>query len=120
MPMTVKPGDVFAAKLADGRYKVVRVLRKVGKSSLVSTSDYLGEEQPALDDPRLRKTVVQNRFFYKRELQRLNQVMQQSAEERKLLKCEVARPLLRLDFVGATHDAICSRNFGRISRLAAR
>jgi hypothetical protein len=70
MPTTVKSGDVLAAKLADGRYKVVRVLRKVGKSSLVCTCDYLGEDRPALDDPRLRKTVVQNQFFYKRELAR--------------------------------------------------
>lgn len=67
MPTTVKPGDVFAAKLPDGRYKAVRVLRKVGKSSLVCTSEYLGEERPTIDEPLLRKTVVQNRFFYKRE-----------------------------------------------------
>jgi hypothetical protein len=64
---TSKPGDVFAAKLRDGRYKVVRVLRKVGKSSLVCTSAYLGHERPTLDEPLLRKTVVQNRFFYKGE-----------------------------------------------------
>lgn len=70
MRTTVKPGDVFAAKLADGRYKVVRVLRRVGTSSLVCTSDYLGVERPALDDPRLQKTVVQNRFFHKRKLAR--------------------------------------------------
>jgi len=70
MPATFKPGDVFTAKLADGRYKVVRVLRKVGKSSLVCTCDYLGEERPPLDDPRLRKTAIQNRFFYKCKLAR--------------------------------------------------
>jgi hypothetical protein len=67
MPTTVKPGDVFAAKLPDGRYKVVRVLLKVGKSSLVCTSQYLGNERPTLDEPLLRMTVVQNRFFYRRE-----------------------------------------------------
>jgi hypothetical protein len=67
MPPTVKPGDVFAAKLPDGRYKVVRVLRKVGKSSLVCTSEYLGNQRPNLDEPLLQKTIVQNRFFYKRE-----------------------------------------------------
>jgi len=67
MPTTVQPGDVFAAKLTDGRYKAVRVLRRVGKSSLVCTSEYLGEARPPIDEPLLRKTVVQNRFFYKRE-----------------------------------------------------
>jgi hypothetical protein len=67
MPHPVKPGDVFAAKLPDGRYKAVRVLRKVGKSSLVCTSEYLGNQRPTLDEPLLQKTVVQNRFSYKRE-----------------------------------------------------
>ena len=62
-----KPGDVFAAQLPDGRYKAVRVLRKTGKSSLVCTSEYLEKERPAIDEPLLRKTVVQNRFFYNRE-----------------------------------------------------
>lgn len=67
MSTTVKPGDVFAAKLPDGRYKVLRVLRKVGKSSLVCTSEYLRVERPPIDEPLLGKTVLQNRFFYERE-----------------------------------------------------
>jgi hypothetical protein len=67
MPTTAKSGDVFTAKLADGRYKAVRVLRKVGKRRLVSTSEYLGNEPPTLDEPLLRKTVVQRRFFFKKE-----------------------------------------------------
>lgn len=64
----VKPGDVFAAKLPHGRYKAVRVIRKDGKLSLVNTSEYLGEERPNLDEPLLRKTVVQRRFFSKDSL----------------------------------------------------
>lgn len=67
MPTTMKPGDVFAAKLPDGRYTAVRVVRKVGKSSLVCTTEYLGKECPNIDEPLLRKTVVQKRFFYKGE-----------------------------------------------------
>lgn len=67
MPKAVNPGDVFLAKLSDGRYKAVRVLRKVGKSSLVYTSEYLGNARPNLDEPLLQRTVVQNRFFFRRE-----------------------------------------------------
>src|SRR5262245_38276885 len=63
----VKPGDVFAIKLPDGRYGAVRVLRRTGRSSLVCTSPYLGRKAPALDDPLLRQTVVKNRFFFKNE-----------------------------------------------------
>jgi hypothetical protein len=59
------PGDVFVAKLPDGRFKAVRVIRKIGKSALVSTSEYLGRDRPALDEPLLRKTVLQKRFLYK-------------------------------------------------------
>ena len=70
MSKTVKPGDVFTAKLPDGRYKVVRIIRKEGKMSLVYTSQYLGNERPALDEPLLRKTVVQRRFFLKGQIAR--------------------------------------------------
>jgi hypothetical protein len=61
------PGDVFAAKLSDGRYRAVRVLRRVGKSSLICTTEFLGLEPPSLDNPLLRKIVKQKRFFYKNE-----------------------------------------------------
>jgi len=70
-PLAVQPGDVFAAKLPDGRYRAVRVFRQIEKSSLICTSEYLGQERPTLDEPLLRKTVVQNRFFYKNEPARI-------------------------------------------------
>ena len=63
----LNPGDVFVAMLPDGRYVAVRVLRTVGRSSLVCTSPYLGAERPLLDDPLLRETVVQERFFFERQ-----------------------------------------------------
>jgi len=68
---TVNAGDVFTAKLADGRYTAVRVLRTRGKSSLVSTSPYLKRKPPSLSDPLLRKTMIQRRFFYKGERARV-------------------------------------------------
>jgi hypothetical protein len=60
----LKPGDVFTARLPDGWYTAVRVIRKVGKSFLVCTSEYLGYERPSIDEPLLRKTLVQERFRY--------------------------------------------------------
>jgi hypothetical protein len=63
----LKAGDVFTAKLPDNRYIAVRVLRKLGKSSLVATSPYLGHQCPSINEPLLRDTVVQKRFFYKSE-----------------------------------------------------
>src|SRR4051794_34900549 len=60
----LSPGDVFAVKLPNGMYAAVRVMRKVAKSSLVSTSQYLGHELPSLDEPLLFKTVMQKRFFF--------------------------------------------------------
>jgi hypothetical protein len=65
MAKAVNSGDVFAAKLPDGRYKVVRVLRKVQKSSLLCTSEYLDSAFPELTDPLLRTTVIQNRFSFR-------------------------------------------------------
>lgn len=63
----LNPGDVFTVKLPDGCYSAIRVLRKLGKSSLVCTTEYLGNERPSIDEPLLLKTVVQNRFFYKND-----------------------------------------------------
>jgi hypothetical protein len=60
----LSPGDVFAVKVPNGMFDAVRVLRKVAKSSLVSTSQYLGHELPSLDEPLLFKSVMQKRFFY--------------------------------------------------------
>lgn len=62
---SVQPGDVYALKLPDGRYGAVRVLRVAGKSSVVSTTEYLGKTPPSLDDPLLRTTVTQKRFYFK-------------------------------------------------------
>lgn len=63
----IAPGDVFVARIPDGRYTAVRVLRVSGKSSLICTCDYLKHERPCLDDPALLDTVVQRRFFYNGE-----------------------------------------------------
>jgi hypothetical protein len=52
--------------MADGRYKAVRVLRRQGTYSVVYTCSYLGKARPAIDDPLLRKVVIQRRFFFKR------------------------------------------------------
>jgi hypothetical protein len=60
----VSPGDVFAVKLPSGMYAAVRVLRKVAKSSLVSTSQYLGSEHPSVDEPLVFKTLMEKRFFF--------------------------------------------------------
>ena len=60
----VGPGDIFAVKLPNGMYAAVRVLRKVSKSSLVSTSQYLGLGLPSLDEPLLFKSVMQKQFFF--------------------------------------------------------
>ena len=71
MPKVVKAGDVFAAKLPDGRYTAVRVLRKEGTSSLVYTSRYLAKSPPAIHDPLLRKAVIQTRFYFTRDAARM-------------------------------------------------
>jgi hypothetical protein len=63
----VHPGDVFTARLLDGRYIAVRVLRTEGRMSLVSTSPYLNHQRPSLDVPLIRQSVVQKRFYYKGE-----------------------------------------------------
>src|SRR5258708_40298739 len=59
-----QPGDVFSVKLPDGRHGAVRVLKTIGKSSLVYTSEYLGADRPSLDDPQLLKALMQKRFFF--------------------------------------------------------
>jgi hypothetical protein len=47
------------------------VVRVVEKSALVSTSEYLGHRRPSLDDPLIRKTVVQNRGRFNNEPARM-------------------------------------------------
>src|SRR5262245_30561346 len=58
-----KPGDIFVSKSPDGRYTAVRVLRRKGKSFLISSSPYLAAERPKLHDPILRETLTKNRFY---------------------------------------------------------
>jgi hypothetical protein len=70
-PPAVKAGDVLIAKLPDGRFTAVRVLRTIGKSSLLSTSPYLRRSRPSLNDPLLRKVVMQKRFFFKGDVARV-------------------------------------------------
>lgn len=63
----LNPGDIFTSKLPDGRYTAIRVLRRSGKSLLVCTTEYLGQQRPKLDEPRLRTTLIQHRFVFKNE-----------------------------------------------------
>lgn len=60
-------GDVFVARLPEGRYKAVRVLRVCDKSSLVCTCAYLADEPPSINEPLLRETVLEDRFFFRNE-----------------------------------------------------
>ena len=59
-----KPGDVFATHQPKGQYGAVRIIRKRGKEYLAYCSIYLGRKRPSLDDPALRKCVIQHRFEY--------------------------------------------------------
>lgn len=59
------PGDVFAIKLPDERYGAIRIIRQVDKSVLIYTSNYLGENIPNIEEPRLLEILEQYRFFYK-------------------------------------------------------
>lgn len=63
----LKPGDVYAAKLSDGRYGALRILRVAGKSMIVACTPYLAEDVPSIEDPVLRETVVRNRFAYREQ-----------------------------------------------------
>ncbi len=58
------PGDVYAGKLSDGRYGAVRILQVSGKSSIVYTTQYLGDNLPLIDDPTLLNAVMQKRFSF--------------------------------------------------------
>ena len=60
----MKPGDVFVVPLPNGQYGAVRILRTDGKSSIVSTTRYIGPHLPALDDPLLFETLMQKRFAF--------------------------------------------------------
>lgn len=61
-PLTqVKPGDVYALPLEDGRWGVCRVLRRKGDppEALVVTSAWIGDTPPGdLTDPLLRTPLV--------------------------------------------------------------
>jgi hypothetical protein len=61
----MKPGDVFAVSLPDGRYGAVRVIRQVDKSSLVYTSTYLEQNAPDIEEPKLLEILEQHRFQFK-------------------------------------------------------
>jgi Protein of unknown function (DUF4240) len=57
-------GDIFAVRLAGGRFGVIRIIRARAKSFLVYCSTYLDRKPPSLDDPRLLKPVRQHRFHF--------------------------------------------------------
>lgn len=63
-------GDVFITRMPDGRYGAVRVLRREGKSSVLSTTPYLGHEKPLLTDPLLRMELRQKRFSFNGQVAR--------------------------------------------------
>jgi hypothetical protein len=62
-----KPGDAFLVPLADGRFGLCRVLRRLPpegqekkgdlRKVLVAGSPWIGDEPPDLDDPRLREIL---------------------------------------------------------------
>jgi hypothetical protein len=56
-----RAGDVLIAKVPDGRYIAVRVLRVYAKTWVIETTEYLDLDRPSLDDPRLRRAVAQHR-----------------------------------------------------------
>ncbi|MEM8883029.1 MAG: DUF4240 domain-containing protein [Planctomycetota bacterium] len=60
-----RTGDVFAVPTGDGRYGAVRVLATDGgdRSALFAVTPWLGDV-PALDEPKLRRVLVQNRARY--------------------------------------------------------
>ena len=60
----LQPGDVFATKMPDGRYGAVCVIKTLGNSSLVYTTDYLDAGRPSLDNPLLYKALMQKRFSF--------------------------------------------------------
>jgi hypothetical protein len=67
--LTVRPGDVFSAKVKDGRYGAIRVLRFMAGghgpgigTAFIATTDYLGSAPPRLDDPALGTILVNRRF----------------------------------------------------------
>ncbi|MFT3686264.1 MAG: DUF4240 domain-containing protein [Phycisphaerales bacterium] len=61
----LKPGDVLLTALEDGRFGAVRILRRIGASSLVATTPYIGATPPAMTDPLLKKTLRSKRFVTK-------------------------------------------------------
>lgn len=62
-----EPGDVFASRLADGRFGAVRVLRVVDRSALIAVTPWLGDAPPALETPLLRETLLKKRGFFENE-----------------------------------------------------
>lgn len=76
-PRVPAPGDVYLSPLrepavhtgalGDDHLGAVRVLRVTDGSALVATTRWLGREAPVLDDPLLRQTVVNRRFFFRGE-----------------------------------------------------
>lgn len=71
MRVPVRAGNVYVTQVPDGRYVAVRILRVIEKTWLVDTSEYLERDRPSLDDPRLRRSVAQNRFKYRGNFARL-------------------------------------------------
>jgi hypothetical protein len=68
----VSIGDVFIINVGGGMRGAFRVLQGPtspfgSKMWDVATCAYVGKEDPAIDDPRLREVLVQNRFFYRNE-----------------------------------------------------
>lgn len=60
-------GDTYAARLDDGRFGVVRVLRKSERSTLVAVADWIGAEPPSVNHRALRRVLRRERGFFKGE-----------------------------------------------------
>jgi hypothetical protein len=63
-PTKLRPGDLYAYALPDGRYGAVRVLAVKGSATLVVHTAYLGAKRPWRDDPPLRNELLRQRFDF--------------------------------------------------------
>jgi hypothetical protein len=67
MNSTIKPGDIYSSNLPDGRYGAVKIIDIIEKSFLIATSAYIGETIPNIENDKINKILIQNRFMFKNE-----------------------------------------------------
>jgi hypothetical protein len=62
VPITLRPGDIYAGKIQDGRYGAVRILKSFSDSVWLYITEYLDENPPSLDNPALLRCLIESRF----------------------------------------------------------